>query len=321
MSEEYLQQCGGRLVRFKRTILGTCCVPWNEDGTLAEDIFRDSIRHLLRHGLPDLYLFGTAGEGYAITDSLFDRIVCVFAEEMSAGGAAPMVGVISLSLPTILERIERAGAMGVRLFQVSLPSWGAVTDHEMFTFFDEVCNRFPDFQFLHYNLPRTKRLVTPDEYRVLGDKHRNLVATKYGGSDLSMINGLLRRAGDLRHFFGDVTFSAGSLLGECGYLISIGSSNLRRARRYFEAGLARDVKTLTAMQQELVGMHDALIKAVGTTAHMDGAFDKIFSRMHDRRFPLRLLPPYQGASVEAFEQYCAALREHYPAWIEETRSD
>jgi len=308
------------VARFKRTILGTCCVPWNEDGTVAEDIFRDSIRYLFQQGLPDLYLFGTAGEGYAVTDSLFDRIVRIFVEEMSAGGAAPMVGVISLSLPTILERIERAGAMGVRLFQISLPSWGTVSDHEMLTFFDQVCTCFPEFQFLHYNLLRTKRLLTPAEYRVLSEKHANLVATKYGGSDLSMINGLLRQAGELRHFFGDVTFTVGSLAGEPGYLISIGSSNLRRARQYFEAGLARDVKTLTAMQQELVGMHDALIKAVGNTAHMDGAFDKIFSRMHDPRFPLRLLPPYQGASVEAFERYSAALREQYPTWIEERQS-
>jgi dihydrodipicolinate synthase/N-acetylneuraminate lyase len=309
------------VARFKRTILGTCCVPWNEDGTLAEGIFRDSIGQLIGQGLPDLYLFGTAGEGYAVSDSLFDRIVRIFVEEMSSGGAAPMVGVISLSLPTILERIERAGAMGVRLFQISLPSWGAVSDREMFTFFDEVCTHFPEFQFLHYNLPRTKRLVTPQEYRALADQHPNLVATKNTSGDVSMIYGLLRQAGDLRHFYGDVTFSVGSLVGECGYLLSIGSSNLRRARQYFEAGLARDVKTLTVMQQELIGMHDALIKAVGNTAHMDGAFDKIFSRLHDRRFPLRLLPPYHGASVEAFEEYCAALREQYPAWIDEPRGE
>jgi dihydrodipicolinate synthase/N-acetylneuraminate lyase len=305
------------VIRYKRTILGTCCVPWNDDGTLAEGIFRDSIRILIKQGLPDLYLFGTAGEGYAVTDSLFDRIVRIFTEEMSAGGGPPMVGVINLSLATIIERIERAGAMGVRQFQISLPSWGAVNDREMFTFFDEVCARFAEFEFLHYNLPRTKRLVMPEEYALLAGRHPNLVATKYGGSDLTMINGLLRQAGELRHFFGDITYTVGSVAGECGYLISIGSSNLGRARTYFEAGLARDVQTLSAMQRELLGVREALSKAVGNTAHMDGAFDKIFSRIHDRRFPLRLLPPYQGVSEAAFEQYCAALRERYPTWLQD----
>src|SRR5438309_717930 len=76
---------GGLVIRYPRTILGTCCVPWNDDGTLAEGIFRDSIRILIEQGLPDLYLFGTAGEGYAVTESLFDRIVRIFVEEMADG--------------------------------------------------------------------------------------------------------------------------------------------------------------------------------------------------------------------------------------------
>lgn len=304
------------MARYKRTILGTCCVPWNEDRTLAEGIFRDSIRYLIEGGIPDLYLFGTAGEGYAVTESQFDRIVRIFAAEMSNGGGDPMVGVISLSLPTIIERIERAGALGVRHYQISLPSWGALTDRELFTFFDEVCGRFPSFQFLHYNLPRTKRLVSAAEYVRLAERHPNLVATKFGSSDLAMMTSLLRQAGELRHFFGDGAYAFGSLMGECGFLVSVASSNPRLARKYFEAGVARDVETLMTMRSEIVGMHDELFKAITNSAHMDGAFDKMFSRIHDRRFPLRLLPPYQCVSDEAFEQYCAALREKYPAWIE-----
>jgi hypothetical protein len=42
-----------------------------------------------------------------------------------------MIGIISLSLPTIIERIERAQAMGARRFQLSLPSWGALRDSEL----------------------------------------------------------------------------------------------------------------------------------------------------------------------------------------------
>ena len=46
-----------------------------------------------------------------------------------------MVGVISLSLGTILDRIERCRAKGVRHFQISLPSWGALGDSELSEFF------------------------------------------------------------------------------------------------------------------------------------------------------------------------------------------
>jgi hypothetical protein len=48
---------------------------------------------------------------------------------------------------------------------------------------------------------------------------------------------------------------------------------------------------------------------------MDRAFDKMFCRMHDRRFPLRLLPPYAGVSDETFERFAALVREKYPRWV------
>lgn len=49
--------------RYKRTMLATCCLPWREDYTLDEPLFRKSVRNLVAGGFPDLYVFGTAGEG------------------------------------------------------------------------------------------------------------------------------------------------------------------------------------------------------------------------------------------------------------------
>ena len=49
-----------------------------------EDIFRRSVQHLLMQGIRDLYIFGTAGEGYAVTERQFDEITRVFLEETFA---------------------------------------------------------------------------------------------------------------------------------------------------------------------------------------------------------------------------------------------
>ena len=170
--------------------MGTCCVPWNDEVQFDEELFRRGVRIALE-GTPHLYIFGTAGEGYAVTDSQFDRIVSVFVDEMRHAGAEPMVGVIHLSLGAIVERIERCRNAGVRLFQISLPSWGALNDHELFEFFDATCGRFPDCQFMHYNLPRAGRIVTGTEYGRLALTHPNLVATKNTGDSLSHIRSLL----------------------------------------------------------------------------------------------------------------------------------
>src|SRR6185436_2188682 len=111
--------------RFPSCILSTCCIPWDDRDQFAERIFRAQVRAALA-GTQHLYVFGTAGEGYAVTDRQFDQVVAAFTDEMRQAGAEPMVGVIHLSLGTILERIERCRDAGVRQFQISLPSWGAL---------------------------------------------------------------------------------------------------------------------------------------------------------------------------------------------------
>ena len=98
--------------RYPRTILGTACVPWRADWSLDEGLFRAGVRGLIGEGMKHLYVFGTAGEGYAVSDRQFDEITRVFHEETRAPDVHPMVGVISLSLTTMIERIERAAGLG-----------------------------------------------------------------------------------------------------------------------------------------------------------------------------------------------------------------
>ncbi|MBV9602928.1 MAG: hypothetical protein JOZ87_39600, partial [Chloroflexi bacterium] len=43
--------------------------------------------------------------------------------------------------------------------------------------------------------------------------------------------------------------------------------------------------------------------------------DKVLWWLHDPRFPLRLLPPYQGADQAAAAAFAGFVREHYPQWV------
>jgi dihydrodipicolinate synthase/N-acetylneuraminate lyase len=302
--------------RYPCCLLSTCCVPWDEDHRFVEEEFRRQVELMLR-GTRYLYIFGTAGEGYAVTESQFDQIAGVFADAMREGGAEPMVGVISLSLPTIVERIARARDLGVRQFQISLPSWGPLTERELFEFFRRTCGRFRDCQFLHYNLPRTKRLVTAREYARLAEEHPNLVATKNSTEALDRIEELLLLAPQLQHFLNETGYAHGSLIAECGLLGSLVVLNWRHGQAFFDAGRRRDVDTLLPMLHELNALTRDMVDVVGGAAHMDGAFDKMFCRLHDRSFPLRLLPPYAGVSEDIFERFAALVREKYPRWVPE----
>jgi dihydrodipicolinate synthase/N-acetylneuraminate lyase len=214
----------------------------------------------------------------------------------------------------MLERINRWRESGVRLFQVALPSWGPLNERELFDFFGRVCGGFPDCRFVHYNLLRTKRLVTAQEYRRLAEEHPNLVGTKNCTDSINRIEELLTFAPQLRHFPGETGFAYGSLIGEPGLLVSQAATNPRAAQAFFDAGVRRDVDTLLRWQRELDACGRDMVALMDNGAHIDGTFDKMLWKVHDPRFPLRLLPPYQHATEEIFQRFRRLLAERYPRW-------
>lgn len=298
------------------TVLGTCCVPWREDGSFDELLFRKSIRSLHARGMQDLYIFGTAGEGHAVCEARYREVATVFVEETRALGAQPMVGVISLSLATALERIDFARGLGVTLLQVSLPNWGAVRDSEVRAFFRETCDSFPDVNFLHYNLARAGRIVRPDEYAELSEHHPNLVATKYGAGEPEVVAGLMVRVPTLTHFFTELGYFQAAPLGRCGLLSSVSSSNPARAREYFTAGATGNWERLAELYGELAGVMLAIRECVGA-GRIDGAYDKAIAKIVEPTFPLRLLAPYEAATEMDFERYRRRLAESFPEWLPE----
>src|SRR5579862_2042292 len=164
--------------RYPQALLVSCEIPWDEQERLLESTFREEIRHLRKLGFRHIYIFGTAGEGYAVNTQCFRRIAEIFHEETLQPDIYPQVGIIGLSTATVMERIEIAYNIGFRVFQISLPCWGALNDRELLRYFHDVCGAHSDSKFLHYNLTRSKRLLNTADYKRIADEVPNLVATK-----------------------------------------------------------------------------------------------------------------------------------------------
>ena len=302
--------------RCKPCQLATVCVPWSEAGEFMEPVFRRQVRLLRAAGLENLYIFGTAGEGYAVTDPVFKEIATVFFEAMRGGAGLCQLGVIGLSVAQIRARIETGLEIGFRDFQVSLPSWGAVTDQELARFFRDVLGPYPQARFLHYNLGRTGRVLTGADYTRLAAEHSNLVATKSGGHAVAALLALLEGSPDLCHFVTELDYAAACLLGySCGLLVSISAVQPVRSREFFDAGQRGDCDALRRLTRELNRIRAQVIAVVAQErGHMDGAYDKLFARLADPEFPLGLLSPYQGASPAAFEAFRTWLIQDAPNW-------
>ena len=304
--------------RYPQAILVSCEIPWNENEELLEDVFRKELRHVLKH-FNHLYIFGTAGEGYAVDTRRFTQITQIFFEETLGNPGLddvyPMVGVIGLSTANVLERLTTAYDIGFRTFQISLPAWSALNDSELITFFKDVCDAFPDCQFLHYNLPRTKRVLTGKDYARILQAVPNLVATKNTGGGLLKVSDLLKHAPQLQHFLSEEGYANGCQMAECSILSAFGPMTPDKVWELFEAGRKKDIEKLIPLQH---GFHHLLHDILGpllSQGKMDGAYDKILKRLGGLEdMPLRLLSPYQGFTEE---DYAAAKKRFYnqfPDW-------
>jgi hypothetical protein len=294
-------------------ILATAVVPWTARYEFDEGAFARQVQTIARGLTRHIYIFGTAGEGYALTDKMFDQITRAFWRSALAEGVSPMVGVISLSLPTIIERIAHCRAMGFRQFQLSLPCWGALNDREVDLFFAETCGRFPDCEFHHYNLVRAKRLLTSVEYRRLAAAHPNFAAVKMGGNDPAIVADLLTAAPRLRFYFTEFAYAIARRTHDVGLLISLASVNYARAKEFVAGEEARRSADVADFRRML----GVLLAAGKDRFHVDGAYDKVLYRVSAPEFPLRLLPPYMTATEEDFSNFRAALPER---WRQEQRA-
>jgi hypothetical protein len=280
-------------------IFATAVVPWDENFAFDEPAFRRQVRTIAQGITRYIYIFGTAGEGYAVNDRQFEEIARAFWKVSQENGVTAVLGIISLSLPTIVDRIRLGREIGFREFQISLPSWGALKDEELELFFARTCGDFRDCRFHHYNLMRTKRLLTSVEYSRIAKAHSNFVAIKAGSSDPAVIADLLKLTPRVRLYLTEFGYEIARRTHDVGLLLSLSSPNYTRAKEFVSGTNARraaDIGDLNALLPKL-------LEAGGGRFHIDGAYDKILYRVHDRTFPLRVLPPYSYASEDEFNEF------------------
>lgn len=295
--------------RHPQGMLGPCDTPWNAQYELDESLFRKHVSRIIALGYTEVYVMGTAGEGYAMTDSQFRNVVDVFVDVACQPGITPQIGVISLSMGQILERLDYAYGKGVRMLQISLPSWGPLSDSEMVTFFKTVCGSFPEAKFLHYNISRTKRLLNGADYSRIVDEVPNLVATKNSTYDMGLIRDLMLKAPELQHFFLQHSFPYGCLYGECSLLSSLSGIFPGLTKQLFDAGSNGRIEESFDIQRRMIEIHDGIFGDV-VGVHIDGAYDKVLANIVDSDFSPRLLPPYEALPEDVVKKGQSYFARH-----------
>lgn len=300
--------------RYPATVMVSAVCPWTADARLDEPMFRAELAHLVGAGYRHIYVFGTAGEGYAVDTDRFRRVIDVLGDALAGGPATPMVGVIGLSTAAVVERLRLAHDAGFREFQVSLPAWSPLADREVLTYFDDVCGAFPDARFMHYNTARVGRLVEGPLYRELVARVPNLVATKTMTADLAVVGGVVRDAPELMHFLTEQSIATGALHGPVALLGTFGALAPRRSWALFEA--ARDGRSAeaAAIGAWFARLAATVLGPLMAERRVDGAYDKLIARLSPSLadFPLRMLSPYGTITDDEAAAAADRLRDEFP---------
>jgi dihydrodipicolinate synthase/N-acetylneuraminate lyase len=300
--------------RYPSTAMVSVVCPWDDDERLDEAVFRREIAHALEAGFRRIYVFGTAGEGYAVDGARFRRVIEVFGDALAGTDATPMIGVIGLSTGAVLERLAVAHEMGFREFQISLPAWSVLSDDEVVTFMTQVCGAYPDAVFMHYNTARVGRIVDGGLYRRLVRSIPNLVATKTMTSDVGVVAGVVRDAPELMHFLTEGTIATGALHGEVALLGTFGALAPRKSWAILEAAKAGRHQEAAEIGAWFARLSDVVLAPFMTDRRVDGAYDKLIERLSPglEDFPLRMLSPYRTISDDEAAEAARLLREHFP---------
>ena len=302
------------MARYPSTVMVSALCPWDDAEQLDEAMFRHEIRCIADAGFRHVYVFGTAGEGYAVDTAQFRRVIEVFGDETSNHGITPMVGVIGLSTANVLERVSTAHEMGFREFQFSLPSWSVLSDAEVVRYVSEVCGAYPDSKFMHYNTATTRRLVTGPLYRELVASVPNLVATKTMSGDLGVVSGVVSEAPELMHFLTEQSVAYGSLFAEVGLLGTFGALAPRKSWALLEASNGADQRRAAEIGAWFQRLSDEVFGPLMVDRRVDGAYDKTITKLSQgiRDFPLRMLSPYRTIGDDEFAAAERILKERFP---------
>lgn len=302
------------MARYPSTVMVSVVCPWDDDEQLDEAVFRREIQHAVKAGFRRIYVFGTAGEGYAVDSARFRWVIEVFGDELAGTEATPMVGVIGLSTANVLERLAVAHELGFRDFQVSLPAWSVLSDEEVVTFLTTVCGAFPDSRFMHYNTARVGRIVDGPLYRRLVDEIPNLVATKTMTSDVGVVASVVRGAPELMHFLTEQTIATGALHGEVALLGTFGALAPKKSWAVVDAANAGRHSEAAEIGAWFARLNDVVLSPFMADRRVDGAYDKLIERLSPglEDFPLRMLSPYRTISVDEADEAARLLREHFP---------
>jgi 4-hydroxy-tetrahydrodipicolinate synthase len=236
-------------------VLTAIVTPFNPDGSVNLDKFRELANHLIDHGSDGIVVAGTTGESPTLSD---DEKLELFAAAVDAVGsrATVVAGTGTYDTRHSAHLTERANELGVDAFLVVTPYYNKPPQRAIVRHFQEIAAH-TDKPIVVYNIPsRVVVNIEPETIAKLAEIE-NVRAVKQAHDDLEQARlipgfGLDLYAGDDNLIF--PFLALGSVGGVCVHTHVWGQQTKAMVRRYKDG----DVDGARELNDDMAPAYDLL---------------------------------------------------------------
>ena len=263
-------------------VLTAMVTPFNADGSVNLDKFRELAAYLVQHGSDGVVVAGTTGESPTLTD---DEKLELFAAAVDAVGdrATVIAGTGTYDTRHSAHLTERAHELGVDAFLIVTPYYSKPPQRAIVRHFQEIAER-TDKPVVVYNIP--SRVVINIETETIAElaEIENVRAVKQAHDDLDQARlipamGLDLYAGDDNLIF--PFLGLGGVGGVCVHTHVWGLQTKEMVRRYKDG----DVDAARGLNEEMAPAYD-LLKVVSNPIAIKAALNLLGHEIGGYRLPM-----------------------------------
>lgn len=175
--------------------------PFDESNNIDINSLIELIRFQVLHNC-GVVLFGTTGECPTVTDDerrlIYTNIIRNFNEDKF------VIGVGGNNTNECINQIKIASEYGFTTFMLTTPYYNKPTQLGLETHFKYICNEFPDYKFILYNVPsRCGVNMLPNTVKNIYINTKNVIALKEASGDLNQMILIRRLCPELKLYCGD----------------------------------------------------------------------------------------------------------------------
>jgi len=280
-------------------VWGSVLLPIADDDTIDWDRLDAELDALASSDLDGVYAHGTAGEFHTLSDDEYQRVSTMLAEACARTGKAFQIGASHPIAQVTRERIRRTHELAPGAYQVILPDWLPLNDHECATYVRGVAAASDPVPIVLYNPPHAKTSATPVLLSRLLDEVPALIGIKVADGDADWYDAMRDVLGRCAVFVPGHRLASGVARGASGSYSNIAALSPTGAARWYsllrtDRAAALDVEERIA---KLFGRHIAPLQRAG---HSNPALDKFLAAVGDwADVGLRVRWPYDSAPQAA----------------------